>query len=104
MNFNLKAVYVCVTAAHRWGKGKTIKEAKKNASLTTKAQEKSLQFYVQAAVFNNPTDAELDHIFGFIQTNSIDGTPKYYDDNRTEEDTEQINRLHVGWLMVEKNF
>lgn len=103
MNMLLKAIYVCVTSANRWGKGLTVKEAKKNAGIPTKSDEKRVEFFVQAAVLNNPTDAELENLRTCIQVDEIGGSPKYYDYERSEEDMEQINRLHVGWLMVEKN-
>lgn len=104
MNLILKAVYFCATSGHRWGKGFTIADAKKNAGLTTKVAEKNCEFYVQAALFNNPTESELKNMCACITANAIDGHPKYYDNNRSEEDTEMITRLHVGWLTVEKNY
>ena len=102
MNLPLKAVFFCVTNQNRWGKGYTIAEAKKNAGITTKAQEKKLQYYVQAAMFDDPSKEELDNLFACITANGISGSPEYYRDGRTEEDTEMINRFHVGWCMIEK--
>jgi hypothetical protein len=58
---------------------------------------------VMAAILNNPTEEELDNIYHCITANEIDGMPMYYADNRSKEDTEMINRLHVGWLTVESN-
>lgn len=104
MNYNLNAAYFCATSAHRWGKGLSIKEAKKNAGLTTKAQEKKCQFYVMAAIFNNPTPTELNNLLACITANSIEGSPQYYQDNRTDEDTKMIIEKHIGWLQVEKNY
>lgn len=104
MNLLLKAVYYCATNAHRWGKGLTVTEAKKNAGITTKASEKKVQFYVSSAIFNDPTPEELKNLLACITANEIDGSPKYYDYERTEEDNKMINEKHVGWLTVEKNY
>ena len=104
MNLILKAVYFCATNRNSWGKGYTAAEAKKNAGITTLKAPKGVQFYVQAAILNDPTEAELDNIFACITAHSIDGSAKYYDDGRTLIDTEMINKLHVGWLTVEKNY
>lgn len=101
MNLALKAIYVCVTNSGRYGKGYTIAEAKKAAQY--KAGPKA-QFYVSAAIFDKPTDAELKNLFACIAVNGIDGRPMYYQDDRTEEDTAMINAKHVGWLIVEKNY
>ncbi len=102
MNMNLKAVYYCATNGMRWGKGYTIAEAKKNAGIVTK--KPSSQYYVQAALFNEPTEDELNNLFSCITANNIDGSACYYKDGRTEEDTNMINEKHVGWLIVEKNY
>lgn len=104
MNLSLKAVYFCATNQHRWGKGYSLAEAKKNAGLTSNVQEKRCQFYVMAAILNDCTKEELDNIFACITANQIEGSPEYYKDGRTEEDTAMINKLHVGWLTVEKNY
>lgn len=96
-NMNLKAVYYCATSGNTWGKGMTVKEAKKNARVGAHTKE----YYVQAALFNDPTEEELKNLFTCIQSDQISGSPKYYDSDRLEEDTEMINRLHVGWLLVE---
>jgi hypothetical protein len=105
MKLVLKAIYVCVTAGNRWGKGYTASEAKKNAGLTNSATRKAIEHYVQAAVFNSEgmTDEEFNNLHDCVTANSIDGSPKYYDQDRTEEDTVMIKKYHVGWLMVEKN-
>ena len=103
MNLELKAIYYCYTNGQKWGKGYTPDEAKKNAFVPAKPS-KGLQFVVMAAVLHKPTDDELKNIHDCITADQITGSPKYYDHERTEEDTEQINRLHVGWLTVEKNF
>lgn len=104
MNLTLKAVFICVTNANRYGKGYTVTEAKKNAGLTSTAHEKRVQFYVMAAIFNDPTENELKNLFACIRSNAIDGSPEYYRDERTEEDTLMITDKHVGWLTVEKNY
>jgi len=101
MNLNLKAIYYCATDARRWGKGYTIAEAKKNAGL--KGSTKGRQYYVQAALFDNPNEEELDNLFACITSEQISGGPIYYQTDRTEADTEMINKFHVGWLMIEKN-
>jgi len=104
MNLELEAVYFCANSGHRWGKGYSPTEAKKNAGITTKAQEKSCQFYVMAAILNEPSVEELKNLFKCITANNFSGSPEYYNDNRTEEDTNMIHEKHVGWLMIEKNF
>lgn len=104
MNMTLKAVYFCATNQQRWGKGYSAAEAKKNAGLTNKASEKSCEFYVMAAIFDNPTDFELKNLFACITANQIDGSAKYYDSDRTQEDSDMINTKHVGWLTIEKNY
>lgn len=104
MNLELKAVYFCATSNHRWGKGYTIAEAKQSAGLTTQAAEKRCQFYVTAALFNDPTPEELTNLLDCIRANSIDGNAQYYQDDRTQEDTDMITKYHVAWLTVEKNF
>lgn len=103
MNLNLKAVYYCATAGQRWGKGYSHTEAKKNAGITTKGQEKSTKFFVMAAIFDNPTEAELKNLFACITADQINGGPIYYRDERAEADTEMINAKHVGWLTIESN-
>lgn len=104
MNLNLKAVYYCATNNQRWGKGYTIADAKKAAGLLNKSQETrpGFQFYVQAAVFNDPTPDELKNLFACITADQISGGPVYYQDDRTQADTDMINAKHVGWLMIEK--
>lgn len=102
-NLTLKAVYFCATNKNSWGKGYTVAEAKKNAGLK-KADEKKTQFYVMAAIFNNPTSAELNNLFACITANEVSGSPEYYKDNRTDEDTDMILDKHVGWLTIEKNY
>jgi hypothetical protein len=104
MNLELKAIYFCSTNGGRWGKGLTPNEAKKNAGLIKKSQEKTTEFYVQAAVLDNPTEKELENLLFCITADNIFGSPIYYRDNRTEADTDMINAKHVGWLMIEKNF
>lgn len=102
MNLNLKAVYVCVTNAHRWGKGYTIEAAKAAAGLPK--TEKGTQYYVQAAMFDDPTDSELANLKDCINVNPIDGSPCFYSDKRLKEDTEMIKDKHVGWIIIEKNY
>lgn len=102
-NLTLKAVYFCATNKNSWGKGYTVAEAKKNAGLK-KADEKKTQFYVMAAIFNNPTSSELDNLFACITANQVSGSPEYYKDGRTDEDTDMILDKHVGWLTIEKNY
>lgn len=104
MNLQLAAVYFCATNQQRWGKGYTIEEAKKNAGIKTKAMEKHCEFYVQAAMFNDPTPGELENLFACITANQVDGSPQYYRDNRTDEDSKMILDKHVGWITIEKNF
>lgn len=104
MNLLLKAVYVCTTNGNKWGRGLTIQEAKKNAGLITKAAEKNVQFYVQAACLMNPSDEELQSLLKCVTVDQIDGHPVYYGVNRTKEDDDLIKHFHVGWLMVEKNY
>jgi len=102
MNLKLKAVYFCATANRRWGKGYTVKEAKKNAGIT--GAGKGLEFYVQAAIFNDPSPEELENLCACITADQISGGPIYYRDDRSEEDTKMINDRQVGWLMIEKNY
>lgn len=102
MNLQLKAVYYCATNSNRWGKGYTISEAKKNAGITVK--KPTCEYYVHAALLDNPTDEELNNLYACITANQIDGSAHYYNDDRTEDDTKMINEKHVGWLMVEKNY
>jgi len=104
LNMQLKAVYFCATNQHRWGKGLTIADAKKAAGLTTKTHEKKCEFYVMAVIFNEPTKDELDNLLMCITANQIDGSPQYYKDERTAEDTKMISEKHLGWLTVEKNY
>lgn len=99
MNLNLKAVYYCQTNARTWGKGYTPEEAQKNAKV-----KKGVKYATYAAALNDPTPDELKNLYACITANPIDGAPNYYKDNRTEEDTEMIDRLHVGWLIVSTNF
>lgn len=100
MNLQLKAVYFCFTNQRRWGKGYTIHEAKKNAGITT--SKPKCEYYVMAAIFNDPTPEELKNLHDCITADQISGNPKYYDSERTQADTDMINAKHVGWLTVEK--
>lgn len=104
MNLTLNAVYFCATSGNRWGKGLTLAAAKKAAGLTTKAAEKIVQFYVMAAILNQPTEDELKNMLACITASNIDGTPRYYQDDRTQKDTDMITAKHVGWLTIEKNY
>jgi hypothetical protein len=101
MNLELKAVYFCATNQNQWGKGYTISEAKKNAGIKSSTK---MQYYIMAAVFNNPSQPELDNLFACITADNISGNPQYYQDNRTAEDTKMIDDKHVGWLTIEKNY
>lgn len=101
MNMTLKAIYVCVTSANRWGKGYTITEAKTNAGIKARSKD---QYYVTAAMYNDPTKAELDNLFACIVVNQISGNPGYYEDGRDAADSKMIDKLHVGWITVEKNY
>lgn len=103
MNLTLKAIYYCYTSSQTWGKGYTVEDAKKNAKVV-KGNEKRLQFVVYAAVFDNPKEDELKNLHNCITANQMDGSPQYYRDDRTPEDTEMIDRLHIGWLIINKNF
>jgi hypothetical protein len=103
-NMQLNAVYYCATNQNKWAKGYSPTEAKINAGLTTKAKEKQCQFYVMAAIFDNPTPDELKNLYACITADQISGSPTYYKDGRTDEDTAMINAKHVGWMTVEKNY
>lgn len=107
MNLALKAVYYCATSNHRWGKGLTIDAAMNAAGITkgilpASSKVKQPDYYIQAAVLNNPSDEELDNLRKCITANPIDGSPQYYTDGRTDEDTEMITRCHVGWVVIYK--
>lgn len=104
MNLTLNAVYFCTTNQNKWGKGYTIIEAKKNAGITSQAHERKCEFYVMAAILNEPTKPELDNLFACITANEVSGSPEYYKGNRLQEDTDMIQEKHVGWLLVEKNY
>ncbi len=104
MNLDLKAVYVCVSSRGKWGKGLNPFEAIKNAGLRPNAK---MQHFVQAAVFNNPTDEELDNLYTCVIVNHY-GSPNFYDFNRddseeSKRDKEMIQRLLVGWMTVFSN-
>lgn len=103
MNLKLKAVYFCYTSKNRWGKGYSVDAAKKNAGITSKKEESSIEYYVMAALLNNPTDEELKNMHDCITADQVSGSPIYYDVDRSYEDDEQIMRLHVGWLTIEKS-
>lgn len=102
MNFILKAVYYCATNGNRWGKGYTIKEAKRNAGIIT--AKPSCEYYVMAAMLKDPGEKEFENLYACITANPIDGSPEYYTRERTEEDDKMILKYHVGWLTVEKNY
>jgi len=93
----LKSIYYCATSGQKWGKGLTIKEAKKNAYVKT--TNKSLQYYVMAAVFKNLDDADLELATSCVVAHQIDGSPMLAFDT-----DEKISKRMVGWLMIEKNF
>lgn len=102
MNLTLAAVYYCAANNNKWGKGLTIAEAKKNAGITT--AKPKVQYYVMAAILNEPTEAELSNLRDCITANEVSGSPEYYKGNRSQEDTDMIQAKHVGWLTVEKNY
>lgn len=97
MNLELKAVYYCYTNKMKWGKALTIDEAIKNAGV--KKTDKLCKYVVMAAVYNNPTDAELENLMDCIIPNQVYGSPNYYH-NRSKKDDKMINRLHVGWITI----
>lgn len=99
MNKQLSAVYFCKTSRNKWAKGYSIREVKKAVEATTAGTE----YYVSAAILDNPTPEELKNMHDCITGDQIDGSPHYYRDDRSEADSEQIQRLHIGWLSVETN-
>lgn len=101
MNMQLKPVFFCCASNHRWDRGLTIQAAMKEACITS-FKPRGVDFYVKAALFNNPSDAELENLCKCITADQIDGSPKYYDYERTQEDTDMINKYHVGWVMIHK--
>lgn len=104
MNLTLTAIYYCATNRNSWGKGYSIADAKSSAGIKSKTDEKRCEFYVMAALLNEPSKPELVNLFDCITANQIDGSPEYYKGGRTEEDTAMILAKHVGWLTVEKNY
>ena len=100
MNLHLKAVYYCATSGRAWGKGLTIEAAKKAAGYKKARKE---QYRVWAALFDSPTNEELENLRQCITADQVGGGPEFYKDNRTDEDNEMIDRLLVGWLVVETN-
>lgn len=104
MNMQLTAIYYCATNRNSWGKGLTIEAAKANARLPKNT--KGIEYYVQAVVLNGEgiTDEELENLRQCVTAHPIDGSAMYYTDYRTQEDTDMIEKYHVGWLTVEKNY
>lgn len=100
MNLDLKAVYFCSTSQRNWGKGYTIQEAMHNAHVLS--FKPKFDFYVQAALFNNPSEEELKNLHDCITADQTFGNPTYYTLNRTPEDEEMIKKYHVGWITVFK--
>jgi hypothetical protein len=99
MNMNLKGIFICVTNHNTWGKGYTVEEAKKNARL---AKGKQVQYYVQAAMYNDPTEVELGEAWKCITVNSIDGSPMYDFEGEDETTKAIVKAKHVGWVTVQK--
>lgn len=99
MNKEIKAVYFCYTSAGRWGKGLTLDSAMLASGITS-GRKTTTKYVVMAAILDNPDDAELNNIKDCITANQFYGSPMYYNDGRTSEDQEAIDRLHVGWLTV----
>jgi len=101
MNLNLKAVYYCTTALQTWGKGYTIKEAVKNAGLSSLTCK--TDFVVYAALFNDPGEKEFENLFACITADPVFGGPQYYQGDRTKEDSDMIRKYHVGWIIILEN-
>lgn len=88
--------YVATDAMH-WGKGFTLKEAKKNAKVGTR-----IKYKVWGAIFHPfETEADRKNIFTCITADQISGGPEFYKDNRTQEDTDMINKYLIGWTIIE---
>lgn len=94
MNLTIKAVYYCATNQQRWGKALSIAEAKKNAGL-----KKGMQYYVMAALLDNPSDEELELARQCVVADQFFGSPIY-----AEDSDQVVLDKHVGWLTVEKNY
>lgn len=90
-----------MTSAQRWGRGLTIETAMSAAGLTS-SKPKNVDYYLLAAVLNEPTDDELENMRQCVVADKITGSPMYYTTNRTPEDSEMIDRLHIGWLVITK--
>ncbi len=99
MNLRLKAVFICTASNNRWGKGYTLAEAKKNAGVHQFGKTKTIQYYVYAAVYDNPDEDELALLFDALGANQIDGSPTYVNDNPGS-----VIEKHIGWLLIEKNY
>lgn len=94
-NKNVKAVYLTTASNGLWGKGLTIDESLKNAGV-----KKGIRHVVMAALFDDPTEEELNKLKDCIIFDVVFGTPRFYTENRTEEDNKLIEDYLVGWLLA----
>lgn len=99
MNLTLKGVYYCYNSNGKWGKGLTPAKAKVSCGIVS--LKPSCEFILMAALFDNPNEAELKNLHDCITADHMTGAPNYYKDNRTKEDTDMINKYHVGWITIE---
>jgi len=99
MNLKLKGIFICVTNHNTFGKGYTVEEAKKNARLQ---KGKNVHYYVQAAMYNDPTEVELGEAWKCLTVNFIDGTPMYDFEGEDDATKAIVHSKHVGWCTVEK--
>jgi len=92
-----KLIFYCQTNNNVWGKGMTLKTAKNNAYVKA-----GTQYRVLAAIFTNTeTDEEWKNLFTCITANPITGSPEFYTNGRTDEDTAMINKYFIGWAEIE---
>ncbi len=91
-------MYVCVTCFNRWGKGLTIKEAKKNAQCRPTTPEHTVIGFVFNE-FESPADQK--NILSCLTVDQIDGAPMFYTHNRTKEDTDMILKYFIGFFEAE---
>jgi hypothetical protein len=100
MSSQLKTFHYLVTGIQTWGRGHTVQEAFKNASI--KIAEKKIHCILHTLILKEETtDEQLDAIVPCFVVNDFGGLQRAYD--CTEDDNKLIDECVVGWSVTHYN-
>lgn len=89
----MKAIYFVISLSHNWGRSTELKDAIKNARITSK----QTKYVIYIGVLKEETtEEEQKNILACFNVNDMGGLDMYSDPS--EEDKEMVSRLLVGWI------